>query len=99
MSRSLDKSSAGLHRKQVVAAGARLLAYCAERGLTKAELAEKLGVHPSACSRWFTGARSPYPTLRVRIEKVTGIPASAWRTETEVRWEDSVRARRRKSSS
>ena len=97
MSRSLDKS-AGLHRKQVVAAGAKLLAYCAKHNLTKAELAEKLGVHPSACSRWFTGARSPYPTLRIRIEKVTGIPASAWRTETEVRWEDSVRERRRKST-
>jgi len=85
MSRSLDKSPEGTHRKTVVAAGARLLAYCAERGLTKAELAEKLGVHPSACSRWFTGQRSPYPDLRAAIERETGIPATAWRTDSEVR--------------
>ena len=85
MSRSLDKSSEGTHRKTVVAAGARLLAYCAKHNLTKAELAEKLGVHPSACSRWFTGQRSPYPDLRAAIERETGIPATAWRTDSEVR--------------
>lgn len=95
MSRPLDKSPDGTHRKAVVAAGARLLAYCAKNNMTKAELAGLLNVHPSACSRWFTGMRSPYPDLRESIETLTGIPAASWRTDAEVK---RARKQRRKPS-
>ena len=85
MSRPQDKSPDGTHRKTVIAAGAKLLAYCAKNNLTKAELAGLLNVSPSACSRWFTGMRSPYPDLRESIETLTGIPAASWRTDAEVK--------------
>lgn len=81
-----SKNRYGTHDENVRAAGKRLLAWVEERGLMKSDLADRLGVLPSAATRWFTGERSPRAAMRAKIEKLTGIPASAWVTKAEVRW-------------
>lgn len=81
-----SKNRHGTHRENVRAAGKLLLHWVEAQGLAKSDLADRLGVLPSAATRWFTGERSPRPPMRQKIEKLTGIPASSWTTEAEIRW-------------
>lgn len=44
-----------------------------ERGMTQAELAEKLGISPSAMSAYEQGARVPRDEIKVRIAEFFGV--------------------------
>ena len=55
--------------------------YRAEKGLTKTQLADLLGISPTMISLIVSGARQPGFALTRRIEKVTGIPRSQLRPD------------------
>lgn len=58
--------------------GAKLLREALEkRGLSQADLAEKLRVKRSTVHRWLNGSR-PEPPLREALKLVIGIPEDAW---------------------
>lgn len=44
-----------------------------ERGLTQAELADKLGISPSAMSNYEQGIRVPRDEIKVRIAEFFGV--------------------------
>lgn len=44
-----------------------------ERGLTQAELADKLGISPSAMSNYEQGIRIPRDEIKVRIAEFFGV--------------------------
>ncbi len=47
--------------------------------VTQRALAERLRLHQTAVGRILAGNRRPGLTLAFEIEKLTGIPAKAWR--------------------
>jgi transcriptional regulator with XRE-family HTH domain len=55
--------------------------YRAEKGLTKTQLADLLGISPTMISLIVSGARQPGFALTRRIEKVTGIPRAQLRPD------------------
>lgn len=59
--------------------GAALLKQWVERrGYSQVEAAEILGLHESFMSMLVRGHRIPSLTNAIRIERLTGIPVSAW---------------------
>jgi transcriptional regulator with XRE-family HTH domain len=55
--------------------------YRAEKGLTKTQLADLLGISPTMISLIVSGARQPGFALTRRIEEVTGIPRAQLRPD------------------
>jgi transcriptional regulator with XRE-family HTH domain len=55
--------------------------YRAEKGLTKTQLADLLGISPTMISLIVSGARQPGFALTRRIEEVTGIPRARLRPD------------------
>jgi transcriptional regulator with XRE-family HTH domain len=49
--------------------------------MSRADLAEKLGVSRQAVSDWVSGDSQPKPDLMAKIEDLLGIPMRSW-TET-----------------
>jgi transcriptional regulator with XRE-family HTH domain len=59
--------------------GARQLRdWIARRGVNQAEAAELLGFHEAFVSQLVNGKRFPGLVNALKIERVTGIPVSAW---------------------
>lgn len=58
-----------------------LTQYMKERQLTRAELADQLGVSPSMLSLICLGRRQPGVALTKRIEALTGIPREKLRPD------------------
>ena len=54
-------------------ANARLTTLREEKGLTKAELAEALGISPSAVSAYELGARIPRDEVKIKIAEFFGV--------------------------
>jgi transcriptional regulator with XRE-family HTH domain len=63
---------------------ALLLEYLDREGaITQAALAARLGVTEPSLSAWKHGATRPEPHFRKALERVAGIPESAWMTNRE----------------
>lgn len=56
----------------------QLKEWLASGGRKKSWLAGQCNVGTLALHKWITGASVPNPAGRAAIERVTGIPASAW---------------------
>lgn len=62
--------------------GAVLLrAWLKKRGMTNKEFAAQVDASASNVGRWLSGAWKPSFTAIVAIERLTGIPSSAWLDE------------------
>ena len=59
-------------------AGDRLAAWLGRTKLTQYDLADSLGVSQGQVSSIVTGRRKPSLDLAIKIERLAGIPASAW---------------------
>jgi len=55
--------------------------YREEKGLTKTQLADLLGISPAMISLIVSGARQPGFALTRRIEEITGIPRALLRPD------------------
>ncbi len=64
-----------------VSVGAQQLKEALTPKLSRAELAEKLGVTKQAIYAWLNGIARPDPDKMVEIERLTGIPMQAWTVE------------------
>jgi transcriptional regulator with XRE-family HTH domain len=61
-----------------------LAEYFEATGVTKYSVARKLGVTPAYVSMLASGSRQPALRLALRIEALTGVPASALLSEERV---------------
>jgi transcriptional regulator with XRE-family HTH domain len=59
-------------------AGELVLAWLTAQGRSRSWLARQVGVEPSVLWRWLHGSRTPHVASVVAIERITGVPASAW---------------------
>lgn len=61
----------------------RLEAGLKTRCWSRSDLARRLGIDPSAVSRWVSGKSSPDAHHRLAIERLFGIPQNDWLTAEE----------------
>jgi transcriptional regulator with XRE-family HTH domain len=61
-----------------VTPGEQLRAWRKGQGITAASLASRLGVTQQAVSCWERGRYAPDESRRCRVERIAGIPATAW---------------------
>lgn len=68
-------------RPSALPEGVLISQWFAKSGLTRAELAKKLGIHVNHASKLLRGERRPSGPLRALIEHVSGgeVPANSWR--------------------
>ncbi len=68
-------------RPSALPEGVLIFEWFAKSGLTRAELAKKLGIHVNHASKLLRGERRPSGPLRALIEHVSGgeVPADSWR--------------------
>ncbi len=64
-------------------ANERLLQWLGRTRQTQYELAESIGVSQGYVSGIITGRHKPSLDIAAKIERVAGIPASAWATASE----------------
>jgi transcriptional regulator with XRE-family HTH domain len=70
-----------MSKRASTVASERLRASLDPRVMSRADLAEKLGVSRQAVSDWVSGDSQPKPELMAKIEDLLGIPMRSW-TET-----------------
>lgn len=72
----------------------RLAAGLKARAWSRTELAKRLGIDPSAVSRWVNGKAAPDPHHRLAMERLFGIPQNDWLSDKERAVVDRVAADR-----
>lgn len=71
-------------RGQVLCDGpTQLRAWMERAGMTQFELSRELGVKQGAVSFWLCFQRTPKLDMAMRIERVTGVPVTAWSASVE----------------
>ena len=68
----------GLHSDLAVPPGEYLEEVISELGMTKSELARRMGRPASKLSAVFKGTKAITPDTAMRLEKVVGVPANIW---------------------
>lgn len=69
--------SGGSESKRTVGSE-RLSAHIQRKGLRLEDFAAKVGTDKALVSKWINGLRRPGVAYVLKIERTTGIPASAW---------------------
>ena len=59
--------------------GADLRAWRIRHGVTQGQLADRVGCSANAVGWWEQEKRVPLPICAQRLERITGLPAEAWR--------------------
>ncbi len=85
----------GLHSDLAIPPGEYLEEVLDELGMTKEELARRMGRPPSKLSAIYKGAKAITPETAMQLEKVVGVPAHIWLgLESEYRFALGKRSRR-----